>query len=125
MERLIRYTGKIGEDIFDQGEVVSGVGKLLPDFEENCSKLNVGDKTSFEIKKAYGEYRKEFVRDLDRKNFPENIEINSELLLELANGQKVVGKVLELSENKVKIDLNHPLAGKDLLFEVECLECRE
>ncbi len=111
-----------------------GVGGLLPKFEENLNGLKVGDSFSFPMspQESYGEYTKEAIIELDKKLFEIDGKID-EGLLSLGNqitmqdqdGNPLDGIVLEVGDDKVVMDFNHPLAGMSLHFSGEVLDVRD
>ncbi|HAN19804.1 MAG: peptidylprolyl isomerase [Bacteroidetes bacterium GWC2_33_15] len=111
-----------------------GAGNMLPKFEENLNGLKAGDKFEFKIEcdDAYGQANDEAVVELPKNIF----EIEGKVedgLLELGNvipmqsqdGQKLNGVVIEVDDNVVTMDFNHPLAGDDLYFSGHIIEVRE
>lgn len=114
--------------------VLFGVGALLPKFEENLEGLAVGDAFNFALtsEEGYGEKTTEAIVDLDKKIFEVEGKIDKEFLkagssipMTNENGQPLNGLVLEVAENTVKMDFNHPLAGQGLFFTGEVVEVRE
>lgn len=115
-------------------QFISGFGVTLESFEKAVIDLAVGGEFDFELSKdeAYGDYVDERVLDLDKNIFSinghfdhENIYKDAIVPLQNEDGQKFYGRVLEVGEDKVKMDLNHPLAGKDLNFKGHIVENRE
>ena len=115
-------------------QFISGMGLALDDFEAKVAEMLKGDQFDFTLTKeqAYGEHEAERVLSLDREMFcidgkldEEHIFVDSIIPLQNENGQRFLGKVLEVGDEKVKVDLNHPLAGKDLHFTGSILESRE
>lgn len=113
---------------------ISGFGFALDAFEENITKLAEGEDFSFTLTKeqAYGDYHDDYVLDLEREMFfvdgkfdSEHIYKDAIIPLQNEEGQRFNGRVLEIGDAKVKVDLNHPLAGEELLFEGKVLESRE
>lgn len=111
-----------------------GVGGLLPKFEESLSGLEAGDEFSFELsaKEGYGEHNAEAIIDLDKKIFEvegkidENLlQVGNQITMQDQNGNPLDGVVMEIGDDKVKMDFNHPLAGMDLHFSGNILEVRE
>jgi len=111
-----------------------GVGGLLPKFEESLSGLKAGDNFSFDLssKEGYGEQNPEAIVDLDKKIFEIDGKIDEELLqlgnqvtMQDQDGNPLDGVVLEIGDDKVKMDFNHPLAGMDLHFSGNILEVRD
>lgn len=110
-----------------------GAGMMLPHFETALSGLKQGE--SFEIRlnhqDAYGEVNEEAIVDLPRHIFEvdgtfdaEFIKTGHSIPMMSSNGQRLNGLVLEVEENSVRMDFNHPLAGEDLYFKGEILEVR-
>lgn len=111
-----------------------GVGGLLPKFEESLSGLEAGDNFNFDLssKEGYGEQNPEAIVDLDKKIFEIDGKIDEELLqlgnqitMQDQDGNPLDGVVLEIGDDKVKMDFNHPLAGMDLHFSGNILEVRD
>jgi len=113
---------------------ISGFGIALEEFEKRTVDLQRGDNFEFDLTKdeAYGDYDPAHVLDLDREMFCINGHFDHEHIykdaivpLQNEDGNKFYGRVLELSDDKVKMDLNHPLAGQKLHFEGTVIESRE
>lgn len=111
-----------------------GVGGLLPLFESNLEGLEVGNKFEFALKKdeGYGEYKDEMIIELAKDIFKVEGKIDEEMLkignyipMQNEQGKQLNGKVVSVSDDKVKMDFNHPLAGEDLYFEGDVLDIRE
>jgi FKBP-type peptidyl-prolyl cis-trans isomerase SlyD len=113
---------------------ISGFGFALDKFEEIITKTAQGENFDFSLTKeeAYGDYHDEYVLDLERDVFSINGHFDHEHIykdaivpLQNEEGQRFNGRVLEVGEEKVKIDLNHPLAGEELFFVGTVLENRD
>lgn len=113
---------------------ISGYGVALDKFEENLAVLKTGDKFDFTLDKddAYGDYTLEHVLDLDKDVFTvnghfdrENIYEGAIIPLQNEDGNRFLAKVISVDTDKVKVDLNHPLAGKTLNFTGHIVESRE
>ncbi len=109
-------------------------GNILEPFEENIKGMQPGDDFSFQIdsEKAYGPVREEAVIDLPKEAFKVEGELRTDLLQEGVRvpmrdqeGNPVEGKVVEIGEEEVKMDFNHPLAGENLHFSGEVIDVRE
>ena len=87
----------------------TGCEMALPQFEEIAIKTPVGEDFSFDLAKgeAYGDY------------------IGATIPLQNQEGQRFIARVIDITEDKVKVDLNHPLAGKELRFKGHIIENRE
>lgn len=129
----VHYTGKLEDgSVFDSSverdplEVTLGEGKLIPGFENAVVGLAVGDKTSANIAStdAYGERREDLEVSIERDQLPEEIEpeVGMQLQLNQPNGQPVPVQIIKVEDENITIDANHPLAGKDLTFDIELVE---
>ena len=113
---------------------ISGFGITLPEFEKQIEGLNEGDKFEFKLTKeqAYGDYEQAHVVSLDREVFcinghfdHDNVFVDAILPLQNEDGQRFQGRVLEITDKQVTVDLNHPLAGKELSFSGSVVQKRE
>lgn len=113
---------------------MSGFGMALDAFEEQITALDVDGVFDFilEPEKAYGEHIAEHVLTLDKEMFKingmfdtKNIFVGAIVPLQNADGQRFFGQVKEITDDKVVMDLNHPLAGKTLHFVGKVTEKRE
>ncbi len=111
-----------------------GVGGLLPVFESNLNGLETGNTFNFSLTKdeAYGDFKEEMIIEIEKEIFKVEDKIDEEMLkignnipMQNENGTQLFGKVVSISEDKVKMDFNHPLAGEDLFFEGEILKVRK
>lgn len=111
-----------------------GAGGLLPDFENNLNGKNPGDAFDFFIDAAngYGVRDEQHVVMIpidaflgeDGKLDEENVKVGITLPMVDNEGNRLYGQVMEITKEHVKMDFNHPLAGKDLHFKGEVLEVR-
>lgn len=113
---------------------ISGFGTTIPEFASQIEKLNKGDKFDFTIPQAnaFGEYVAERVVELDKQIFSINGQFADNMIyegaiipLQNADGNNFMGRVMEIGTDKVRVDLNHPLAGCDLQFEGEVIDCHD
>lgn len=129
----VHYTGKLEDgSVFDSSverdplEITLGEGKLIPGFEKAVVGLKVGDKTtaSIESTDAYGDRREDLELSIERNQLPEDIEpqVGMQLQLNQPNGQPVPVQITKVEEENIMIDANHPLAGKDLTFDIELVD---
>ncbi len=114
-------------------QFISGFGIALDAFENQLTDLDKGAAFEFSIPKeqAYGEYMDDHVLDLEREMFfvdgrfdQEHIYEDAIIPLQNEEGQRFYGRVVEVGPEKVKVDLNHPLAGETLHFKGTILENR-
>ena len=131
----IHYTGKLSDGtVFDSSEgkdaleFIFGTGMIIPGLEEGLEGLKAEDKKTVEIgfEKAYGPVREEAKQEVPKSQLPGDIplEVGMQLAAQGPHGVMPV-TVAEVKEETVLMDFNHPLAGKDLTFEVEVVEIRE
>ena len=114
---------------------IFGGGQLLPEFEKNLTEKLVGDKFDFRVSAAngYGEFQLDHIVNLPIENFigedgkldTETIGVGKNVPMSDAEGNRLWGKVIEVSLTNIKMDFNHPLAGKELHFNGEVLAIRE
>lgn len=136
----LTYTLKVGGEIVDATtaerplEFVYGAGFLLPKFEEHINGLKAGDKFEFTLSPAdgYGETIAEAIVELPKSVFmvDGNIEdgllvVGNQIPMSTADGQHLIGVVKEVADETVKMDFNHPMAGKTLDFSGEIVGVRE
>ncbi|MEQ8195350.1 MAG: peptidylprolyl isomerase [Rhodospirillales bacterium] len=106
--------------------VTLGEGAILPDLDAALTGMTAGDNATVEIEaaKAYGGHETDLVYEVPRDKFPPELQLQPGMQLEAAtpDGQSLAITVVELSDETVTVDQNHPLAGKDLTFAVELVE---
>lgn len=111
-----------------------GVGSLLAEFENNMAGLKAGHRFNFGLspEKAYGNFEETAIVDLPKNIFEIDgvieeglLTIGNQITMQDNDGNPMDGIVLEVSEQEVRMDFNHPLAGLDLHFSGEILEVRE
>ncbi|MBU0520305.1 peptidylprolyl isomerase [bacterium] len=129
----VHYVGKLQDGtIFDSSEnrdplqFKLGEKEVIPGFEEAVVGMEAGEKKTVTIPEdeAYGPQLEDLVATFDRDQFPGDVELELGQQLEIPreDGQKLLVRVSELSEDAVTLDANHPLAGQDLTFEIELVE---
>jgi FKBP-type peptidyl-prolyl cis-trans isomerase SlyD len=109
-------------------EYVHGYGMLVPGLESRLVGLKVGDARKIVVpaEEAFGERDPELVLDVERSEFPEpdQIEIGDEFVAESPDGDEAVMRVVEIKEDSVTCDANHPLAGITLHYDIKVREVR-
>jgi FKBP-type peptidyl-prolyl cis-trans isomerase 2 len=130
----IHYEGSLEDGtVFDASdaeplEFMFGIGMIIPGLEEGLRGLTTGDTTEILVtaEDAYGPYYEEAVQPVPRSEFGEGIELREDMQLvgQTPQGPMVV-TILEIDEEVVMVDFNHPLAGKDLLFDIEIVTVRD
>ncbi len=129
----VHYTGKLHDGtVFDSSiereplEFTLGEGNIIPGFEEAVVGMNSGEKKTVRIdsEKAYGPRRPEMEVEVDRQQFPEDLDpqVGQRLQVNQDAGGTMIVAVTDVSDEKVTLDANHPLAGEDLTFEIKVLE---
>lgn len=112
-------------------EFICGQGQTLEYFEMNLLDRKAGDKFDFKIPtaNAYGEQNEEMVVELPKDIFKEveaeDLVVGNSLPMMDSLGRRLEGIILEIGTEEIKIDFNHPLAGKDLYFAGEVLTIRD
>ncbi|EMR02359.1 FKBP-type peptidyl-prolyl cis-trans isomerase [Cesiribacter andamanensis] len=128
----VHYTGRLQNgEVFDSSkgreplEFEIGGGMMIAGFDKAVNGMQVGDQKTVEIpsNEAYGERREEMMINIPRAQVPADITPQVGQQLALNNGgQQVPVTVTEVTDEKVVLDANHPLAGKDLVFDIELVE---
>ena len=115
-------------------EFLYGAGVMLPKFETHLAGLRQGEPFTIKLNKtdAYGEINHEAIVELPKHVFlvdgnfdAELIKVGNTVPMMSSNGQRLNGLVLEVNDEIVKMDFNHPLAGEDLYFAGKVLNVRE
>jgi len=126
----VHYTGKLEDgSVLDNSrsqkslEFTIGEGKVIPGFEKCVVGMEVGDRQTFEIPKAFGVWRQELVVYANKKDFPEDLEpdIGRGVQLNDGNGNTIDAVIKNIEGNTVTLDANHLLAGKTVVFDIELI----
>ncbi len=129
----IHYTGKLEDGtVFDSSEgrdpltFTIGSGQVISGFEEAVLGMGLDEKKNVTIPsdKAYGERNEKLVMDVPRNQVPEDInpELGQKLQMQGPDEQMVIVEITALTEENITLDANPPLAGKDLVFDIELVE---
>jgi peptidylprolyl isomerase len=129
----IHYTGKLDDGTtFDTSlegdplEFTIGEHEVIPGMEDAVIGMEPGDERTVTIPsdEAYGPYHEEMVVVVDRKEFPEEMEIqvDQQLSVVLEDEQSIIVTVTEITDDSVTLDANHPLAGENLVFDIHLVE---
>ena len=130
----VHYSGKLEDGtMFDSSlggeplQFIIGQKQVIEGFESGVVGLGAGEQVTVKIdpKDAYGPYHDEYVYELSKTQIPENIDLEV--------GNKITARhdkekgtldlvIIEVGDDTVKLDANHPLAGKTLIFDIEVLE---
>lgn len=125
----VHYTGKLDDGtVFDSSEgrepleFVIGSGQVIPGFEKGILGLEEGDAKTINIlaEEAYGPYREDMMLTVDKSTMPEGADpqLGMQLEMKAPSGQAFVVTIAKIEDEKVTLDGNHPLAGKDLTFDL-------
>ena len=128
----VHYTGQLADGRqFDSSEgrdpleFEIGAQQVIPGFEQAVVGMEPGDSKQVTIppEKAYGPYQENLVFQVGREQIPPDMELSVGQQLQLRDGEQVMGaRVTQLSQEQVTLDANHPLAGQDLVFDIELVE---
>ncbi len=131
----VHYTGKLTNGaIFDSSngkpplEFQLGAGQMIPGFENGVLGMQVGDKKTLQIasEQAYGAAKADMIGEFPKDSIPEDFElvVGGQIGVTLSNGQQIPAVIREIREKSLIIDANHPLAGQELIFEVEMISIK-
>lgn len=129
----VHYHGKLTTgETFDSStgreplEFEAGSGMVIKGFDNAVIGMNIGEKKHIHIPfhEAYGPINPEMLIEFPKDRFPEDLELEVGLPLMMSDGsgQNYQVVVSQIKETSVILDANHPLAGKDLIFEIELVE---
>lgn len=108
---------------------ISGNDQILPGLEKIIGGMLIGTKKNIALapEDGYGVYKDEAVRIINRSEFPEDMELEEErgFFAKAPNGKDVQFFIKNIDGDNIKVDFNHPLAGKTLYFDVELLNLRD
>ncbi len=110
-------------------DFIQGHGMMIPGFEKALEGAAEGQTLSFTVSPAegYGESNDDFIIEVPRTAFPEDeeVQVGWQVTGTTPDGQMQAFRVLAVSDETIKLDANHPLAGKNLNFEVEIVGLRD
>ncbi len=129
----VHYTGTLTDNtVFDSSlereplEFTVGAGQMIEGFDVAVEGMAVGDKKQVTIPadKAYGPVDNEAILNVPKTNLPEGIEpqVGMQLQASSPDGRTQMLVITEVKETEVVLDANHPLAGQDLIFDIELVE---
>ena len=129
----VHYHGKLTNgETFDSSagreplEFEVGSGSVIKGFDEGVSGMKVGEKKTINIPvdEAYGQRSEDMLIEFPKDRFPTDMEIKEGMQLMMSNGtgQNIPVIVTEVKDDAVILDANHPLAGEDLIFDIELVE---
>jgi FKBP-type peptidyl-prolyl cis-trans isomerase SlyD len=110
-------------------EFVHGAGNIIPGLEREMTGMAIGESKEVVVAAvdAYGEEDEKAFMEVPREQFPEEIplKVGTELQVQNQAGQPMYARIDMVGEKSVRLDFNHPLAGKDLHFSVKVIGLRE
>ena len=132
----VHYHGKLTTgETFDSStgreplEFEVGSGSVIKGFDEGVTGMSVGEKKTINIPfdEAYGPKKDEMIIEMPKDRFPKDleIEVGMPLMMSDQDGHQFQVTVSEINDNEVLLDANHPLAGKDLVFDLELIEIED
>lgn len=130
----VHYTGTLNDGtVFDSSdgreplEFTIGANQVIAGFENGIKDMSLNQEKTIKISPsdAYGEKNEQLIVSIPREKFPQEIEVDGRLMLKCPQGQNVPAVVKEVKDDVVVIDLNHPLAGKELTFKVKIVGIQE
>lgn len=131
----VNYTGKLSDgQIFDTSEgrepleFTLGQGQLIPGFEKGVIDMKLNEKKTITIAKeeAYGDVNPALIQEVSKTDLPQDMtpEVGMGLVSKTQDGRETNLMVVEVKENTIVLDANHPLAGKDLVFDLEVVDIK-
>jgi len=132
----VHYRGTLDDGtVFDDTherepiEFVLGQGKVIPGFEEAVIDMEPGDEKTVDLStdQAYGERRDELVQDIPDEELADDFDpdVGEHIEIHQEQGPPIPAQVVDSSDEGLTVDANHPLAGKNLTFEIELLDILE
>lgn len=129
----VHYHGKLTSgETFDSSagreplEFEVGGGMVIKGFDDGVTGMTVGEKKTINIpfNEAYGPVNPEMIIDMPKERFPADmeLEVGMPLMMSDQEGHQFQVAITEIKETSVMLDANHPLAGKDLIFDLELVE---
>jgi FKBP-type peptidyl-prolyl cis-trans isomerase SlyD len=130
----MEYTLKVDGDVLDSTEggepldFLQGHQNIIPGLEKELYGLSEGETKDVKViaAEAYGEFDADALMDVPRSEFPSTIplETGTELQVKDKDGEVRYATITEVGAEKVQLDFNHPLAGKELNFEIKVVSLR-
>ncbi len=129
----IHYTGRLPDgEVFDSTRerapmiFVVGAGQVVGGLDQAVLGMKAGDKKTVRLspEQAYGQHQNENLLEfsLDRMPHLQSLKVGMQIKLPLQGGKAVSARVIEVKDSRIRLDANHPLAGKTLSFELEIVE---
>jgi FKBP-type peptidyl-prolyl cis-trans isomerase 2 len=128
VDYTLEVDGKVMDSSKGRGplEFKTGSGQMIPGFEKGVMGMKVGEKKSFKVgpEEGYGSENPQSIQEIPKNQLPPEIkpEAGMTLYAQAPDGRQVPVRVMEVKDDVVVMNFNHPLAGKTLNFDVEVLE---
>lgn len=131
----VHYTGTFDDGkVFDSSEKHGkplefkvGAKKVIKGFDDAVIGMEVGEEKEVKIsaKEGYGETSEELIKKVPKESMPKEAKAGMSIVMQTAQGPKLPAKIIAVDEKEVTVDLNHPLAGKNLNFKIKVVEINE
>lgn len=132
----VGYTGRLTDGtVFDASPqdkplmFILGQQEVIAGFDAAVAGMVIGEKRTVTIppEQAYGKTKPELTEEVERKDLPENLDLRPGIQLEVTrqDGSKFFVMVQAVGEETVTLDANHPLAGRELTFDIDLLDIRK
>lgn len=132
----LEYEGRLESgEIFDSSkhgdhshplEFVVGLGQVIKGFDDAVIGMEKNQEKEFKItpQEGYGEYNPQLLQEIPKETIPNSNKFKKEMTIILSDpeGNKMPVKIADVKENTIVLDLNHPLAGKNLIFKIKVIE---
>ena len=129
----VEYTGTLDDGtVFDTSEGKKplefevGSGQIIKGFDDAVTGMKKGEEKEIKLKptEAYGDHNPQLIKKVPRDKLPAGKEPKVGMMLALGtpDGRKFPAKITEVTDKEVTLDLNHPLAGKTLIFKIKVIE---
>lgn len=129
----VHYTGRLEDGtVFDSSierdeplEFILGSGQMIPGFDKGITGMELEEEKTITIPaaEAYGEYDPARIIEIEKTQLPEGLEpqTGQKLQMQHPSGQILTVSIKEIGEDTLKLDANHELAGKDLIFDLKLM----
>ena len=137
---VVDYEGRLESgEIFDSSqhgdhshpiEFEAGSGKVIKGFDDAVIGMNEGEEKEIEINpdEAYGQRNEDMIKQIPKSQLPEEqrekVKEGMMLGLQSPDGKQIPAKIVKVDDENISIDLNHPLAGKKLIFKIKIKEIK-
>lgn len=130
----IEYTGKLDDGtVFDSSEKQGkplefevGAGVVIPGFDNAILGMEKGEEKEFKIEpnEGYGDRNEELIKEVPKDKMPKEVEPKEGMMLIMATpqGQQIPTKIVKVGDETITLDMNHPLAGQTLNFNIKLVE---